>query len=147
MSSSPISSQRTELPRDPFDPSPISLLRHSPGLLIQLAGTSTVSEVVSTNSVEKLNQLVCVLKNIVHYVFGFYSSYCAFICFLPFKSIYHSFHMLLSGSFIFNFLPFSLHSPLIHSNWQIQRSRCLYQSRLCIETEDNIVLSQIYRWY
>lgn len=57
--------------------------------------------------------------------FRFYSSYCAFIPFVPFKSIYHSFYMFLSGSFIFNFLSSSLHSPLTHSNWQIQRSRCL----------------------
>jgi hypothetical protein len=33
--------------------------------------------------------------------------------------------MFLSSRFIFNFLSFSLHSPLTHSNWQIQRSVCL----------------------
>ena len=45
--------------------------------------------------------------------FRFYSSYCAFIPSVPFKSIYHSFYMFLSGSFIFNFLSSSL---LLHSH-------------------------------
>lgn len=119
---SPVSSQRTELPLDYFDPSPISLLRHSPGLLIQLVYTLSVSEVVSTNSVEKLNPLVFYLKNRFHYIFGFYSSYCAFISFVPFKSTCHSFHMFLSNSFIFNFLSFSLHSPLSTHTQQLANS-------------------------
>jgi len=96
MSSSPIGSQRTELPLDAFDLSPISLLRHYPGLLNQLVCTLTFSEVVSTNSVEKLNPHFCVLKNIDRYVFGFihlivlsYRPYHSslftirFICFFP----------------------------------------------------------------
>jgi len=115
MSSSPINSKRSELPLDSFDPFPISLFRRSHNILIHLVCTLTVSEVVSTNSVEKLNPLVLVLKNIVHYVFGFHSSYCAFISFVPFKSVYHSYHMFLSGSFIFYFLSFSPSTLHLHT--------------------------------